>query len=93
MGGDARKQIPWRPLKLERAMALPVMVKRQIEIFIKNLESLENYLEEINKEVYLIGRKYEVQIEILTSIKGISPFIALALIADIVDISRFAKDA
>jgi transposase len=72
-----------------RAMALPVMVKRQIEIFIKNLESLENYLEEIKREIYLIGRKYEAQIEILTSIKGISPFIALALIADIADISRF----
>jgi hypothetical protein len=49
MGGDARKQIPWRPLKPEPSMALPVMVKREI--------------------------------------------IALALIADIADISRFAKNA
>ncbi len=72
-----------------KAIELPDIVRRQIAIFLANLEHLEQHQDEIRSEIYKEGSGFEKQIEILTSIKGISPFIALALIADIADIRRF----
>ena len=68
---------------------LPDFAAVQVKIMMDNLESIEAQRSRIEDEIYKVGRKYEKQIDILTSINGISPLIALALMADIADVSRF----
>ena len=63
--------------------------KKQIEILYESVEYLEDKAEQIKEEILYIGRKYKEQIDILTSIKGISVFVALGLIADYGEVERF----
>lgn len=63
--------------------------KTQIKILYETVEFLEKQAEEIKEEILYTGRKYKEEIKILTSMKGISVFIALALISDYADIRRF----
>jgi len=53
------------------------------------IEQLEGDIGEIENKIYIIGAAYMKEIDILTSMKGISVFTAIALIADIAIIERF----
>ena len=61
----------------------------QVIMLLDMLEQNEGRVEELEKEVLLHAEPFMEQIEILTSLKGISVFIAIAIIADIIDVSRF----
>lgn len=61
----------------------------QLQILLVQLEQTEANLDKIEQQIKLIGSDYQKEINILTSMKGISIIMALALIADIADISRF----
>lgn len=63
--------------------------KIQINSLYETVDYLEENAEEIKNEILYAGRQHKDQIEILTSINGISAFIAIALIADYADIERF----
>lgn len=64
--------------------------KTQIEIIYETLEVLEEKAEKIKKEILYLGREHMESIEILTSLNGISIFIALAVITDYANnIGRF----
>ncbi len=63
--------------------------KIQIKMLYESVEHLEKKAEEIKKEILYAGRKYKKEIEILTSVHGISPFVAIALISDYAQIDRF----
>jgi len=64
-------------------------VKFQLKILFKQLKQTEENLSEIEDLIKLIGADYYKEIEILTSMKGISLIMSLALIADIASIDRF----
>ena len=68
---------------------IPDYFRAQVNILLKQLTETENNLLEIEKLIKIAGSKYYREIEILTSMKGISVMTAIALIADIADIKRF----
>ena len=53
------------------------------------LERDEADVKELEKQVLLSAEPFMKEIEILTGMKGISVFIAIAIIADIIDVDRF----
>lgn len=53
------------------------------------LNQLLKTKEEIKEQIFLLGEKYKEDIGILTSMSGISVFIALAIISDYGSIERF----
>jgi transposase len=64
-------------------------LKFQIQLCLTQLKHLESTLLEIKQQILLLGSIYQKEISILTSISGISVFIALAIIADIGTVHRF----
>jgi hypothetical protein len=56
------------------------------------LERHEAVVEALKEQILLQAAPFMAQIDILTSMKGLSVFIAVAIIADIIDVSRF-KDS
>jgi transposase len=54
-----------------------------------SLEHLEQTFDILEEKIKLFGAPFMKQIDILTSISGVSVITALAIIADVVDISRF----
>jgi transposase len=61
----------------------------QASLLIDRLERDEADVEPLKKKILLQAAPFTAQIEILTGMKGISVFIAAAVIADIIDVSRF----
>ena len=69
---------------------IPDSLKRQINIHRKALAELYLCLREFKRDILTLGAKvHPKEIELLTSIKGISVIIAIALMSDIGDIKRF----
>lgn len=63
----------------------------QVELSFDELDKLEATLTKIKERILLVGFHYKEQIDILTSMKGISVLTAIALISDVADIRRFAN--
>ena len=64
-------------------------LKFQFKTLFSQLELTEEHLKEIEKEILKFGHVFYDIIEKLISVKGISVFTALAIIADVGDIKRF----
>jgi transposase len=64
----------------------------QIALLFGELEHIENSIEPLKEKIQELAEPYLREIEILTSMKGISVFIAIAVIADIIEVNRF-KDS
>ena len=60
----------------------------QLELSFNELDKLEETLSKLKERILLVGSHYEEEIEILTSMKGISVFTAIALISDVAAIGR-----
>lgn len=66
--------------------------KFQIELLMDDIENMKQKTKKIKNKILEIGYKhFENEIKLLISIKGISDFIACAIMADIGDIARFAS--
>ena len=61
----------------------------QVNLLLDRLERDEADIEKLKDQVLLLAEPFMEQIEILTSMKGISVFIAIAIVADIIDVNRF----
>jgi transposase len=61
----------------------------QINLLMDSLEQLEQTFDILEEKIKLSGTPFMKQITLLTSISGVSVITALAIIADVVDISRF----
>ena len=64
----------------------------QINDLLAHLESLEDRIKVLQDTIKEQAAPYMREIEILTSMKGVSVFIAIAIIADIITVDRF-KDS
>ena len=72
-----------------RALSNDPVLSFQINQLMDRLERDEADVEALKERVLLAAAPFMAQIEILTSMKGVSVFIAIAIIADIIDVSRF----
>ena len=63
--------------------------KDQVEILYESINMLEGQAEKIKEKIMWLGRKYQKDIDILTSVDGISVFVALGIISDYGEIERF----
>jgi transposase len=60
-----------------------------LNLLMDSLEKLEKDIAALKDRILFYAQPYMKQIEILTSMKGVSVFIATAILADIIDVSRF----
>ncbi len=75
--------------KVIRDRRIKRIYREQIEIIYKTIEMLKEEEKVIKEKILWEGREYKEEIEILTSILGISAFIALGIISDYGEIGRF----
>jgi transposase len=68
------------------------VVKFQINQLMDRLERDEGDVEALKERILLAAEPFMTQINILTSMKGVSVFIAIAIITDIIEVNRF-KDS
>jgi len=61
----------------------------QLKTLYRHLEQIHEEKEELKKQILFLGSTYLTEINILTSIKGISPFTAIAIISDMNDINLY----
>jgi transposase len=61
----------------------------QTAMLFNELEYIESCIEPLKEKIMELSEPHMKEIEILTSMKGISVFIAIAVIADIIDVNRF----
>jgi transposase len=80
-GKKARKEI--------RTISDDYLLSFQINLLMDTLEHLEEAFERLVVEIKKAGSLFMPQIEILTSMSGISVITAIAVIADVIDVSRF----
>lgn len=72
-----------------RRITINAVADYQIKILFEELESKEKLYDEIEGRIKLEGSKYLKEIDVLTSMTGISVITALAIIADIAIVERF----
>jgi len=75
--------------ELIRKISPGTAMQFQVNQLLDRLERDEADVEELEKQVLLSAEPFMQEIEILTGMKGISVFIAIAIIADIIDVGRF----
>jgi transposase len=62
----------------------------QLKTLFAQLDTIEDETEKIKQMIHELGyRLFQKEIKLLVSIKGFSPFTAIALMSDVVDINRF----
>ncbi len=64
-------------------------VRAEIESLLSIINFLENKMEETKKQIMIAGKMFQKEIDLLVSIMGISIFMAIGIMADVVDINRF----
>jgi len=72
-----------------RAISPGTAMHYQVNQLLNMLERGEADVNELKDEILLRAAPFMEQIDILTSMKGVSVFIAIAILADIIDVSRF----
>ena len=72
-----------------RALSSGYLLSFQINLLMDTLERLEETFDKLVVEIKKAGAQFMPQIELLTSMSGISVITAIAIIADIIDVSRF----
>jgi len=71
------------------SLPLPLTAHEQIEMLFESLNKKEKNIKRIKEIAIAQSSSFQHEIDILTSIKGISPFAAVVIMADIADIHRF----
>lgn len=61
----------------------------QINMFLDMLENMEFSIKSLQEQIKIQAAPYMKEIDILTSMKGINVFTAIAIIADIIEVNRF----
>lgn len=75
--------------KLIRNISKDDVLSFQINILFDELDQLEETIEKLKLKIKIEGSHYFREIDILTSMKGLSVFTAIAIISDIISVKRF----
>jgi len=70
-------------------LELPQTTVFQLEVLYKQVDFLGGQINEVKERILEEGKSFENEIDKLVSIKGVSVFIAIAIMSDIADINRF----
>ena len=70
-------------------LQLTPFVRIQVDVMMVQVQSLNAAIECLKEQVLSHVSRFRASVDLLTSVPGISPFIALGLIADIADIGNF----
>jgi transposase len=70
-------------------LSLSSVVQGQLTVLFQMLNMQEESIKRIKETAVINSTSFQREVDILTSVKGISPFIAVVLLADIADIHRF----
>jgi transposase len=88
--GFTQEQIFGKKRRAEiRELSEDPVLKFQLNLLFDKLAGDEAVAESLKGQILEAAAPYMREIEILTSMKGVSVFIAVAIIADIIDVSRF----
>jgi transposase len=91
--GFTREQIfTRRGRKMIRNLEEGTVLSFQTGLLFSHLEELETHIETLQDKIKEQAEPYMKEIEILTSMKGVSVFMAIAIVADIIKVDRF-KDS
>lgn len=71
------------------SLEMPNWSHFQLEMLFSDLDYIEARIRELEDKIMLSGSEYLNEIDILTSMKGISVFTAIAIISDMATVSRF----
>jgi transposase len=72
-----------------RGMIVSAASRVSLELTLQVLWKVQEAKERLTVEILLAGEPLKSQVELLISIKGVTPLIALAFLADVADIRRF----
>ena len=72
-----------------KGLDVSMSLSAQLRVLLSLLNTQENEKENIKAEILVKGQVFYKEIKILTSIRGVSPFLAIAIMSDIADINRF----
>jgi len=72
-----------------RSISRDHLLSFQINLLMDTLENMEDQFDRLVDEIKKSGSSFMRHVDILTSMSGISVITALAIIADIIDVSRF----
>jgi transposase len=72
-----------------RELSEDPVLKFQLNLLLDRLEREEGEVEQVKDKVGVMAAPFMREIDILTSMKGVSVFIAAAIIADVIDVRRF----
>lgn len=72
-----------------KGLQVSASLSAQLRILLSLLNTQEDEKENIKAEILIKGKVFYREIKILTSIRGVSPFLAIAIMSDIADINRF----
>jgi Transposase and inactivated derivatives len=72
-----------------RTISKDPVLALQLNLLFDLLESLEKKADEFSNQILLTAAPFTAEIDILTSMKGVSVFTATAIMADIVSVDRF----
>jgi transposase len=72
-----------------RSISSDPVLNFQINLLMDTLEHLEGQVDELMDMIKLKAEPFMREIEILTSMTGVSVMAAIAIIADVIDVSRF----
>ena len=74
-----------------RKLELPKTTVYQIGVMYREIDFLMQQTQEVKETILERGQVFEHEIDRLVSIKGVSVFVAIALMSDIAEIERFEK--
>ncbi|MBA7552980.1 hypothetical protein ES705_45560 [subsurface metagenome] len=68
-------------------LELPETIAFQLEVLYKQVDFLEDQVNEVKERILAEGKTFENEIDRLVSIKGVSVFIEIAIMSAIADIN------
>jgi len=74
-----------------KKMTIPESSRTCLLMSLRLLKSVLKEKEVLKGELIRVGRPFEAQVKLLMSIRGVTPLIALAFLAEVGDISRFSS--
>jgi transposase len=73
-------------------LKMSTIARYQIATLYNQIADSERQIKELKEMIMIRGEYFKKEIDLLVSIKGVSVFIAIAIMADIADINRFETD-
>jgi transposase len=87
--GKARLFAPESGLAVVKELPVSAASRVCLEVSLRLLWNVEEAKQRLASEILLAGEPLRSQVELLITIKGVTPLIALAFLADVADVRRF----